>query len=98
MNLEEFDNDYNVMVVHPSFYRYFFPTKWSRFLDGFYAIQDAIYFRFDYNDPIDYCAFWEVINAGYYQMQDEYSMSQPGFDPYNLSGRDPYYSYVMSKK
>jgi hypothetical protein len=25
-------------------------------------------------------------------------MSQPGFDPYNLSGRDSYYTYVMSKK
>jgi hypothetical protein len=31
-------------------------------------------------------------------MKDEYIMSQPGFDPYNLSGRDPYYSYVMGKK
>jgi len=25
-------------------------------------------------------------------------MSQPGFDPYNLSGRDPYYTYMMRKK
>jgi len=25
-------------------------------------------------------------------------MSQPNFDPYNLSGRDPYYTYMMRKK
>jgi len=25
-------------------------------------------------------------------------MAQPGFDPYNLSGRNPYYSYVMKNK
>jgi len=31
-------------------------------------------------------------------MEDEYKMAQPNFDPYNLSGRDSYYSYVMSKK
>jgi len=29
---------------------------------------------------------------------DEYRMSQPNFDPYNLSGRDPYYSYVLKNK
>ena len=73
MNLEEFDNDYNVMVVHPSFYRYFFPTKWSRFLDGFYAIQDAIYFRFTLEDNIDRCAFFESLSRGWYDMYwDEY--------------------------
>jgi hypothetical protein len=68
MNLEEFDNDYNVMIVHPSFYHYFFPTRWGRFLDGFYAIQDAIYFRLDYNDNIDRCAFFEELSYGWYQM------------------------------
>jgi hypothetical protein len=31
-------------------------------------------------------------------MEDEYIMAQPNFDPYNLSGRDPYYSYMMRKK
>jgi hypothetical protein len=25
-------------------------------------------------------------------------MSDPKFDPYNMGGRDSYYSYVMSKK
>ena len=39
--------------------------------------------------------FWEGINIGYTQMQDEYLMSQPGFDPYNLSGRDRFYTYVL---
>jgi hypothetical protein len=55
-------------------------------------------FRLDYNDNIDRCAFFDELNWGYNQMMDDYIMSQEGFDPYNLSGRDPYYSYVMSKK
>lgn len=42
--------------------------------------------------------FWEEINSGYYQMRDSYLMSQPNFDPYNLSGRDPYYTYVLQRK
>jgi len=45
----------------------------------------------------DYADFWEGINIGYTQMQDEYLMSQPGFDPYNLSGRDSFYTYVLSQ-
>jgi hypothetical protein len=52
----------------------------------------------NYNDNIDRCAFFEELNCGWYQMEDEYLMSQPGFDPYNLSGRDPYYTHMMSKK
>jgi hypothetical protein len=74
-------------------------TKWRRFLDGFDSIYVAIMFRLDYNnDDLDRLAFFDEINWGYNQMMDEYIMSQPEFDPYNLSGRDPYYSYVMSKK
>jgi len=46
----------------------------------------------------DWYAFFEELSAGWIEMEDEYVMSQPGFDPYNLSGRDSYYSYVMSKK
>ena len=68
------------------------------FEDAWWSWGNCIHFRLDYNDRIDYCAFWEELNIGYYQMQDEYIMTQEGFDPYNLSGRDPYYSYVMSKK
>jgi hypothetical protein len=65
---------------------------------GFECIQNAIYFRMTLEDNIDRCAFFEELSAGWYEMRDNYIMSQPGFDPYNLSGRDPYYSYVMSKK
>lgn len=64
----------------------------------YWSWKNCIEFRLDYNNCIDYCAFWEELNSGYYQMNDEYLMSQPNFDPYNLSGRDPYYSYVMTKK
>jgi hypothetical protein len=46
---------------------------------------------------IDILAFWEELNLGYYQMKDEFLMSQPNFYPYNLSGRDLYYSYVLKK-
>ena len=55
-----------------------------------------------YEDMIDILAFWEELNLGYYQMKDEFLMSQflmskQNFDPYNLSGRDLYYSYVLKK-
>jgi hypothetical protein len=68
--------------------------KWIE--DCYWSWKNVIHARLDYNDRIDYCLFWEEINIGYYQMQDEYLMSQPGFDPYNLSGRDTYYNYVMN--
>ena len=71
--------------------------KW--FEDAWWSWGNCISFRFvDYNDNIDRCAFFEELNEGYYQMRYEYLMSQPNFDPYNLSGRDPYYSYMMRKK
>ena len=61
--------------------------------------RNCFYFRFiDYNGNIDRCAFFEELNYGWVQMESEYRMSQPNFDPYNLSGRDPYYSYMMRKK
>jgi len=67
--------------------------------DSWWSWRNAWYFRFDsYEDAIDILAFWEELNNGYYQMKDEYLMSQPNFDPYNLSSRDPYYSYMMSNK
>ena len=65
------------------------------FIDGFINIW---YCWESYRDgEWGYDDFWEGINIGYTQMQDEYLMSQPGFDPYNLSGRDPYYTYVLSQ-
>lgn len=65
------------------------------FLNGF---RNFLYALDSYNTienfPDD---FWEDINIGWVQMREKYIMSQPGFDPYNLSGRDPYYSYVIRK-
>jgi hypothetical protein len=69
------------------------------FVDAWWSWGCCIHSRFvNYNDDIDRLAFFEELNYGWCQMEDEYIMSQPGFDPYNLSGRDPYYSYVMCKK
>jgi hypothetical protein len=31
-------------------------------------------------------------------MESDYRMSDPKFDPWNLMGRDGYYSYVMENK
>ena len=71
--------------------------KW--FEDAWWSWGNCISFRFvDYNDNIDRCAFFEELNYGWVQMEDEYKMAQPNFDPYNLSGRDPYYSYKVSNK
>lgn len=69
----------------------------SWIVDCYWSWRNVIDILLDYNDHIDYCAFWEEINAGYYQMRDEAMMKQPGFDPYNLSGRDSYYNSVMNK-
>ena len=71
--------------------------KW--FEDAWWSWKCCIHSRFvDYNDNIDRCCFFEELNYGWYKMESDYTMSQPGFDPYNLRGRDVYYSYVMSKK
>ena len=60
--------------------------------------RNACYLRFDsYQNTTDILEFWEELNLGYYQMRDEYLMSKPNFDSYNLSGRDPYYSYILNK-
>ena len=76
----------------------FLECKWEMIAWGFGAISNAIYFRLTLEDNIDRLAFFEELSAGWIGMEDEHLMSQPGFDPYNLSGRDSYYSYVMSKK
>ena len=59
-------------------------TKLQRFLDGFDAIYNAIYFRFDLQDNIDRCAFFYEINNGWYQMYDP---DDDVGDPWNLLGR-----------
>ncbi len=70
--------------------------KW--FEDAWWSWGCCIHSRFfDYNDNIDRCAFFEELSYGWYQMESDYRMSQPGFDPWNLRGRDVYYSYVMKK-
>jgi len=76
----------------------FIKCKWEMIVWGFGTISNAIYFRLTLDDDIDRLAFFEEMCAGHIEMQDNYLMSQPGFDPYNLSGRDSYYSEVMSKK
>ena len=62
---------------------------------GFEAISNAIYFRSDLEDNIDRCAFFYELNCGWYEMNNIDELE--GKDPYNLSGRDPYYSYMMRK-
>ena len=61
-------------------------TKLQRFLDGFGAIYNAIYFRFDLEDNIDRCAFFYEINIGWYDMYEPDDMGVR--DPWNLLGRN----------
>jgi len=61
-------------------------TKLQRFLDGFDAIYNAIYFRFDLQDNIDRCAFFYEINIGWYDMYEPDDMGVR--DPWNLLGRN----------
>ena len=72
-------------------------SKWEDFLEGFHYICNALE-AYNAGDYWGYREFWETINIGWLNMEGEYRMSQPGFDPYNLRGRDSYYSYVMSNK
>ena len=60
-------------------------TKLQRFLDGFGAIYNAIYFRFDLQDNIDRCAFFYELNLGWYDMYEPADMGVR--DPWNLLGR-----------
>jgi len=50
------------------------------FFDGFGAIYNAIYFRFDLEDNIDRCAFFYELNIGWYDM----------YHPDNLDEGDPW--------
>jgi len=61
-------------------------TKLQRFLDGFDAIYNAIYFRFDLQDNIDRCAFFYELNIGWYDMYEPDDMGVR--DPWNLLGRN----------
>jgi hypothetical protein len=66
--------------------------------DAYWSWKNCIDFRLQLEDNVDRLTFFEELSIGYMQMIDEYIMSQAGFDPYNLSGRDPYYSYAMRGK
>ena len=61
-------------------------SRLQRFLDGFGAIYNAIYFRFDLQDNIDRCAFFYELNLGWYEMYDPDDMGVR--DPWNLLGRN----------
>ena len=71
-------------------------TYW--FEECWWSWKNCIGARLNLEDNIDRLMFFEELSSGFIQMRDEWIMSQPEFDPYNLSGRDPYYSYVMKKK
>ena len=70
--------------------------KWEMIRWGFEAISNSIYFRFTLDDNIDRCSFFYELNIGWYDMYGDPELDSR--DPYNLSGRDSYYSYVMKKK
>jgi len=52
-----------INLIHPQ-------SKLQQFLEGFWCIYNAIYFRFDLEDNIDRCAFFYEINIGWYEMYD----------------------------
>jgi hypothetical protein len=71
-------------------------TKLQRFLEGFWCIYNAVYFRFDLEDNIDRCAFFYELSSGWHHMYDPDYLDDR--DPWNLGGRDPYITYMMSNK
>jgi hypothetical protein len=66
--------------------------------DVYWSWKNCIDARLELEDNIDRLMFFEELSSGFMQMRDEWMMSQPGFDPWNLEGRDVYYSYVMNKE
>ncbi len=62
--------------------------------DAWWSWGNAIHFRLDkYENNIDRCAFFYELNIGWYEMYDPDYLDDR--DPWNLSGRDPYYTYMM---
>ena len=79
-----------INLIHPQ-------SKLKQFLEGFWCIYNAVYFRLDkYENNIDRCAFFYELSSGWYSMYDPDYLDDR--DPWNLSGRDPYYTYMMSNK
>ena len=66
--------------------------------DSLWSWKNCIDARLNLDDNIDRLMFFEELSSGFMQMRDEYLMNQPNFDPWNLSGRDPYYSYKIRNK
>jgi len=66
--------------------------------NALWSWRNCIDFRLNLKDNIDRLSFFEELSSGYIQMKDEWIMSQSGIDPYNLLGRDPYYSYIMKNR
>jgi hypothetical protein len=58
--------------------------------------ETALTFVCTLEDNIDRCSFFYELNIGWYDMYGDPELDSR--DPYNLSGRDTYYSYVMKKK
>jgi len=62
--------------------------------NAWWSWGNAIHFRLDrYEDNIDRCAFFYELSSGWYEMYDPDYLDDR--DPWNLSGRDSYYTYVM---
>ena len=62
--------------------------------DAWWSWGNAIHFRLDrYENNIDRCAFFYELSSGWYSMYDPDYLDDR--DPWNLSGRDPYYTYMM---
>jgi len=85
MNFPVFINGW---IISNRFLRYTIFWYWFRLIN---------HFDFRMDDNVRNRDFWLNLNEGWEDMQSEYRMSQPGFDPYNLRGRGGYYREVMSK-
>jgi len=66
--------------------------------NSLWSWKNCIDSRLNLEDNIDRLSFFEELSNGFIQMKDEWIMKTPNFDPYNLSGRDPYYTYTMKSK
>jgi len=62
------------------------------FSDAYWHWRNVFYFRFDsYDDNIDRCAFFEELSLGWLEMYSDPYIK----DPWNIRGRDQYYSLVL---
>jgi len=60
-------------------------TYW--FEECWWSWKNCIGARLNLEDNIDRLMFFEELSSGFMQMTDEWIMSQPNFDPWNLRGR-----------